>query len=436
MSRLLLTKIIIILTLVAQSNFYGLMKETFTIGGLPFFDVPIIVMGLYFLWCLPDIRKSITMANIFVFIYLILTTLIILSMPFREDVSLVNASQTGRFYYLFLLSIVVSDNIELSGGTHFIRKVIYSTGMYMTVVALINFVFPEFIDAFLPGIRSGFGDMKGDTLRNYVGSILVVFVHMSFVLKLLSVLCNEDERKITDLLLVLLYFIGMYAVGARACLFSIVGASMCAYFFVANKLNSWGRFSGISQIRNVLTGFVILIVLNVLSGNIIFGLAESVVNDITGVSAKDNNTFQYREKRAMAYQIPQVMKSPIIGLGFIYKNSNAAKKYGFDSTVASAWRSLYCVDFGYGTMWVTFGIIGSAIILFFILRSLLFCIRLSKDKVAEEILTLPVILLAFMVCNYTWAMLVSSSGVLVMSFAVGITNHYVPIISKESEENI
>ena len=87
-------------------------------------------------------------------------------------------------------------------------------------------------------------------------------------------------------------------------------------------------------------------------------------------------------------------------------------------------------------MWVTFGIIGSAIILFFILRSLLFCIRLSKDKVAEEILTLPVILLAFVVCNYTWAMLVSSSGVLVMSFAVGITNHYVPIISKESEENI
>lgn len=131
MSRLLLTKIIIILTLVAQSNFYGLMKETFTIGGLPFFDVPIILMGLYFLWRLPDIRKNITKANFFVFAYLILTTLIILSMPFREDVSLINAFQTGRFYYLFLLSFVVSDNIELSGGTLFIRKVIYYTGIVL-----------------------------------------------------------------------------------------------------------------------------------------------------------------------------------------------------------------------------------------------------------------------------------------------------------------
>lgn len=436
MSRLLLTKIIIILTLVAQSNFYGLMKETFTIQGLPFFDVPIILMGLYFLWRLPDIRKNITKANFFVFAYLILTTLIILSMPFREDVSLINAFQAGRFYYLFLLSFVVSDNIELSGGTLFIRKVIYYTGTYITIVALINFVFPQFIDAFLPGIRSGYGDMKGDTLRNFIGSLLVVFVHLSFVMKLLSVLCNEDERKITDLFLVLFYFIGMYAVGARACLFSIVGASMCAYFFVANKLNSWGRFSGLSQIRNVLIGLVVLMVLNVLSGNIIFGLAESVVNDVTGVSAKNNNTFRGRENRAMAYQIPQVMKSPIFGLGFIYKNSNAAKKYGYDATAANAIRSLYCIDFGYGTMWVTFGIIGSTIILFFILRSLLFCIRLSKDKVAEEILVLPVILLAFMVCNYTWAMLVSSMGVIIMALAVGIANYYVPIVSKKNEESV
>lgn len=431
MNRVTITKAILILSVLILTDFFGLLGESILILGIPTTDIPIIIAAVYCIVTFKEIRNRITPIHKIIVAYLVVVTLTIVSMPFREEESILQAFQVGRHYYLLLLAFVVDDNIFYSGSKDFIKKLIYWGGLYYTSIAIINYFYPDFVSTYLPGLR-GERDLTSGTLsRNYItDNNGVLFVHLSFLYKSFETLCSH-EKKIIDISLSFFFLAGMLLVGLRAPLFGSVAAFGLIFVVMSSKFAETHTVGGISQIKYFALSLLAVLVFNELSGGVISNFTDTIINDVSAKTELKKNTFRGREKRAMAYQIPRVREQPMFGIGFIYKNTKAASKYGYKNT-ESRYYSLYNMDFGYGTMWVSFGIIGSIIIMFSIFLAIQYCLKLSKREITPELLQCAALLIAFSACNYTWAVLEFSRGLFALSLCLGLANE-IALSIKESE---
>ena len=355
-------------------------------------------------------------------------------MPLREDETLVQAFQTGRRYYILLLAFVVDDNIFYGRSNKFIKYIIYSLGFYYTTVAAVNYVNPVLVDNLLPGLRSGADNVKGVLTRNFITQNTgILFPHFSFVLKGLNVLFKEEERNLRSIFLLAYFFVGMFLIGLRAPLFSFIAAFIMIYIYCAKKMSSHGILTGIKQIKYLFIALVLCVFFNELSNDRFASFYQSTYDDISNDSELRQNTFENREKRAMAYQIPMALSHPVLGLGFIYHDTPAAKKYNYDSESLNRVRDLYNMDFGYGTLWITFGLLGACLILYCFIRAICYVLLTSKNVLSPYLVQLAVVILAFLVCNYTWAVLRDPLGLIILAFSISIANEELALI-KEQED--
>ena len=434
MNKVSLYRFIIIFTIMALTNVFGLIaNEDLIFGGLPLQDVPIII---FFVYCILNFRKIVyrfNHLNSIIVTYVLLTTIVILSMPFREEESLIGAFQVGRVFYVLLLTFVIEDEIYYSGSSSFIRNTIYLTGTYFATVSLLSTLNPTFVAQVFKGLDT-FTEVKLSATKSGIYSNGTVFVHLAFVIKTLELFYKKQRRRIIDYTLVFFFFIGMFFMGFRAVMFALIFSLLLVSFFMLRK---WVFTGVISQARiagYIIGGLLLVFIADFTSGNRISNFAESVINDVSGKTALKKNTFEYREQRALKYQIPTIMNNhPWIGMGFIYKTGKAADKYHMDSAGTYRVRALYNVDFGYGTMWARFGIIGSAILLFVILRAFWSSIKNAREFASDEILQLSIVILGFLITNYTWAVLDMPQGLIVLAFSIGLASEYYYEYNKEPE---
>lgn len=424
MSRVKITQFLIIITVLIQTCLGGLVDgENMVVAGIPLHDMTTIILFLYMIITYKEVKSRITPFNRLVLAYIVLVTLIIISMPFREKESLTDAFLAGRRYYILLIAFVIDDNIYYSGSKIFVTRVIYALGIYYSLIGILNYIDPHLINTYFPGLRNGFDDEKNVLNRNFISeNIGLLFIHFSFVYKGVSIMVNQSERKFVDFFLLAFYLAGMFFIGLRAPLFSILLAFAFVYILYSKRLTDLHTFSGIKQIQYFLVAVLLVICVNDVFDNRPFNFVESVVNDVSGTSNTRGNTYTGRIKRALVYQIPQAMKQPIFGVGLIYKNTPAAKEHRYDRQSPNRVRDLYNMDFGYGTLWVTFGLLGAVIIIYCISRAVIEVFRQSSIALTEDYLQLMVILIAFLICNYTWAVFRDGCGLIIIAFSCSIAN--------------
>ncbi len=435
MSRSVLTKYIILFTIVAQTNILGLVDvENLIFGGLPLFDIPIIILFIYCLFTFKQIKFRLNPLNLIVIVYVALTSLVIISMPFREEESILRAFQVGRHFYILLLVFVIEDCIYYNGDTKFIYKLINVIGTYFALIGILLSINPDIIGIVWQGLDTFSGDFKGETERSGLYSNGVLFIHIAFVNQLFKIIYNKEERNLLNYVFIVFFFIGMFFMGFRAVMFALLFSSVLISFFM---LRHWVLSGVLSQTRlaeYILGGVLLIYVADFTLGGKISGLAQSVIDDASYTTATKKNTFEGRINRAMSYQIPTIMNNhPYIGMGFIYKTGITAKKYKHDPSVTNAWKNLYSVDFGYGSMWAKFGFIGSFFLLFVLLRAFWCSVKNARLFSSGEILQLSIVILGFLITNYTWAVLDMPQGLIVLAFSIGLASEYYYEYNKEPE---
>lgn len=425
MVRIRITQILLILSILVITNFLGIVdEENMVIVGIPLHDMTSVILLAYLIVTFKEVRSRITPINRIVVAYLLLVTIIIISMPLRENETLGEAFLAGRRYYVMLIAFVVDDNIYYSGSKRFVVNLVYLLGLYYTILAIYNYIEPYAIQNYFPGLRNGVDDEKGSVLvRNAItDNAGILFVHFSFIYKSLSVICNSEQRRLSDFALVLVYFVGIFGVGLRAPIFSHLFSLFLVYILCSGMFAKAGLFSGIKQIKYIAVVLLVIICVNEVADNKILDFTESVTNDISGLSKTRENTYSGRIKRALVYQIPQAMEQPIFGVGFIYKNTPAAHEHRYNRLSPNRVRDLYNMDFGYGTLWVTFGLFGAFIIIYCFIRAIIEVIRQDTFFHSEDLLQIIVIFIAFLICNYTWAVLRDACGLIIIAFSSSIAN--------------
>ena len=378
---------------------------------------------MYFFVTFREVESRITPINSIVVAYLVLVTVIIITMPLREEESLIQSFQAGRRYYILLLAFVIDDNIYYSNSTRFVKRLVCFLGIYYTTVAAVNYISPSLVEDLLPGLRNGADNNKGVLTRNYITENTgILFAHFSFVLKGLEFLLDSNKRNLKNLFVLFYCLIGMFLIGLRAPLFSFVFSFILVCFLLSRKMANNNILEGRKQFKYIIGTLVLCIAINEIVNNKFVSFYQSVYNDMSTNTEMRQNTFKGREIRAMQYQIPMALQHPYFGLGFIYKDTPAAKKYKYNKYTPNRVRDLYNMDFGYGTLWITFGLFGAVIILFCFVRAIFFIYIFSRKILSPSLIQLVVVMLAFIICNYTWAVLRDALGLIILAFSTSIAN--------------
>lgn len=419
-----ITRFIIIFTIIIISNIFGLVDfDNLVFGGFVLQDASILCLLVYFICTYKTRIERNSKLLLPIFVYVILTTLIILSMPFRGDISLIRAFQVGRMFYFLLLAFVIEDNIYFEKSNKFVLSCIFFVGLYFAFVSIFYYIFPT---NGLFKIFKGLGlysSAKGEATRHGMTSNnAMLFVHLSFVIKILQILSDKINRNKVNFLLVFLFLLAMFTIGLRAIMYSILLALSVIMVFVFKNSIKKKVFDYKFIIRSVFFSSVFVLVVNAILDNAIFDIFYFTLGEITGdVKFEDGGTLDGRLQRALYYQIPTAQKHPWFGVGLVHKKSGLAQELGYIAD-ATRYRSLYNIDFGYVSMWLIFGIIGLFLIIFSFIRSLFYILKFSQKYFSYAILTYSVIFLSFLICNYSFGVLFQPIGLIILAFSAGLAS--------------
>ena len=427
-----LSRLIIIITILCITGFMGFVSTSdFYLGPIAIIDIPIILLLFYFVDKI--FGKGLTKSKLMkpVYFYLVLTTIVILSMPFRGAESLIGALRVGRHFYILLLAFVVADNICFEGSYYFIRRVVFIAGTYYSVLSILNYLFPGFVASIWQGIGT-LDDIKGGVVRHVLKSNDgLLFMHFAFIIKWMEILYLKRKKNISSLAQLFFYAVAVFMMGYRAVMLCVFLSVLVVTALNYRVLVKHQRVRSKSTVRFISIAVVVLFFANFFSGNTVFRTFSFIAEEIEGNVLYEESTFSGRLSRSEEYQLMILRESPLFGQGFVHKGSDMAEELGYEVDDDYS-LSLYYFDFGYGTMAVMFGIVGSLFIIIALIRCIIHALELVKRFLHPLIAQLPAVLIAFLVCNYSFGVLEYTIGLVIIALSIGVAAG----VKRLSEKNI
>lgn len=409
---MLLRRLIILLYILFITNFLGLLDTEATTIILPIKDYGLILIVIYLIYSL--MINRIGRFNILkpILYFIILVIVIIISMPVRGDITIIEAFKVGRLYLTLLFTFVVYDEVFYSGSAKWIKKVIISIALYYTLIVILNVLLPSFINRIFVGggnmVTENAWGLENTTRYVIKGNPGILFIHLGFTITFFDYFSKYSRDKTIPYILSVL-LLGMVFQGWRAPL--IVLISICVFVYSikekADKL--------IKMILTMLLLLFLLFTLEELSQNdFLTGKLVSAYNEVMGEST---GSLEGRINRARVYQIPMFKESMWFGYGFVHKNSEFAEVLG---NTGERPYNLYDFDFGYITLLNSFGIFGTFIFvggLILIILKIYWFIKRNSELLWLQVAL--VIAITFIVINFSFGALVSQIGLVPLSLALG-----------------
>lgn len=410
-----LRKFIIIFSILSYTNFIGLIDSDKVSIGIPLRDYALAFIILYLFYRFYNyfylLNRYIKYNYLRpVLIISALATLYIVTMPLRGDITLVQGFKAGRQFLTLLLAIVIYEDIYYSRSSKFIFTIITILGIVYTFLSILNNFIPDTIASIFSGGDILVSEDAWDSgSARYVlrGNSGIYFIHVSYAIYLFKYLYYRDK---TDLYLLLLFSLGILMHGYRSPLVVFAITSIVIIFLRLKIKQSMNYLFVIFFV-----GVFIYFTESLVGKNIIMSKFESAYNELSG---EYSGSFESRLDRSMNYQIPMFLKSKWIGYGFVHKESKLAHSIGHEG---DGRYSLYYIDFGYGTLLNYFGIFGSLIFIFTIIKTLNYSFFYSKKERKYYKDSIIVFIVAFLIINYSFALLESLNGLLPLSVILGFT---------------
>lgn len=386
--------------------------------GIYFEDIIKILLTIYFLFTLSKRNLS---NNLFLFpviFIILLAILVIFSMPFRGDINLIQSFQVGRLYLILLLSFVISDDIIVTGNLKFEQNLIIVLGIYFSIIAFINILSMELVAKIWKGIGNMITEKAwGTESDRYVikSNSGLLFTYYAFIIIFLETWGQKLNLK--RLILLITLFIGMFFIGWRAILLTTLFAVVIHAVINIQQVNhhmikKW-------LLLSLFFVFVIIAVDNLGEGII----SSKFISAQEELSGNYQGTFAGRIERAMNYQLPIFWQNKWFGVGFVHKDSAMAKEVHYFGD-QDTWQNLYYFDFGYGSLLVMFGMVGTLLIIYWLFRHLRYAIKFYKKTKSLSFAQLYIVLIAFLIGNISFGVFISDIGLIILCFSFGIANAY------------
>lgn len=412
-----LTRNLIFICIVLYTGFAGLVElEEFIILGFPIFDFSILIVIFYSFYSYKTFKYWGDKGVLYpIKIMILLTTIVIFSMPFRGDETLLQGFQTGRRFYILLLALVVIDNIRVEGNLHYVQKVLLFFGYYYSILVMINYLFPGSTTTIWKGIGSlsGFkGSVERHVLKANDGLLLI---HLSFLVEVFRIISDKTKRKLKEYVSCFFLSLAVFCMGYRAVMMTTFLSIPIIMYFCWSSLKRYKLFDSSRIIGWAFLLIVGIVIVDNLMGNAISGTIAFANGEIAG---DNEGTLAGRLNRSLVYQIPMLLLSPYFGYGFVSVHSKMAQDLGYIRLEEYS-RSLYYFDFGYITLFVMFGLIGGIIIIYSLIKGIKRNLRLFGQKPSEYFLACAGFIIALLLCNYSFGALEYGIGQLPLSIIVG-----------------
>lgn len=322
----------------------------------------------------------------FFFYIFVIVLLVFISMPFRGEISIIDAIRVGRHYLIIPVAFFIYYDVLKQDSAGYYLKFFSFIAIVSTVQIIINAVSPSLVNEIFNDIRRAETDYKGSFKRNVLLSSTMLFPHIATIRKYAQLLL--DKFQLNNFLFFIFFFLGSALQGFRIYLIALIIVLLVITLLVGNT------------IRNISRWIVILIIAipsliyldsNYLDDQIFGKFYTSYYEVIEGTGS-----FQGRLDFVEVRKIPLLLAKPTIGWGFIYHDSEYGKKLnlptGTDPYEARMY-GLYSVDSGYLTLLMQFGILGVAIILLFLIKIIISLFDRSRKGMLSNKVAIGVILL-------------------------------------------
>lgn len=415
LDKVFASRFIIVFCILATTGVAGFFDtDRIIFFGFPLNDYAILSCILY---CLYTYNKR-DYKSIFlrpIIIITVLTSVVILSMPFRGNETLIQAFQTGRRFYILLLAYVVIDNIRMEDGMKFVHNLIIYFGMYYSFLVLLNYFAPGTISMIWKGIGT-LDDVKGTVVRHVLkANNGLLFVHLAFIYQCFNILLNKDLRTLSNFILCVFLFLAVFCMGFRAIMITTLLSILLVIALKYKTLRDLGTLN-ILKVLNLLSFLIIILgVVDLSLGN---ALTDTLIYAKGELSGENVGTLQGRLNRSLIYQIPMFLQNPLFGQGFVSVHSQMATDLGY-FRLTDYTKSLYYFDFGYGTLLIMFGLIGSLMFMYTLFKCISNCLNEFDNIMSAHYLACAAFILTLLLCNYSFGALENELGLLPMSIIIG-----------------
>jgi len=413
----LINKIIITIFILVGINLFGLFNfyTDRMWFGLNTFDVSVVILNIwfFFLTSKTTLFKEIYNNQILKYFLIIygFILLIIFSMPFRGDISIIDSVRVGRIFLLMPLVFLISY-----GLTHKSINYYWSLFKFIGIVSalqiFINVYSPEIISSIFSHLHAA--DMPSQGFeRSVVRSKTMLFPHILALFYFVKIIYEKATPQ--QLFLFTFFFLAGGLQGFRS---YFVATALVILIIIIVRLHKKQvlKYSVFGLALLPIFIFIDVILLN----NQVLGKFIGIYNEIF---LGADGTRVGRLNRDMLFMIPMFLEKPLMGWGFIYHASNYGQEIGMVSSSIDRAYSLYSVDSGYLTMLIKFGVLGFLFILIYYFKIIKSCVTNYKLK-PEYVVTTAGFLFIMIISSYTHGALFRGFGLIPLSILVGISSYY------------
>jgi hypothetical protein len=392
-------------------EFFGLFNfKTDRLFFINTYDVMLVSLNFVFFFLLSQtkfifiIKNTPYLRNFFYF-YL-MCIFVIISMPLRGAISVIDAARVARDYLVFPLAFLVYYDVLVHNNSKIYIRFFLSLAVITSLIIIVNSFYPWLIQAILTNVRAS-ESYKFYYKRNYllIGSML--YPHIGCIYILNNMLYGSRIKWGNSLFF--LFFMGSALQGLRIYFLLII---LFTGYFLFKKVNARKIVK-----RMILTvaclGIVFFIDYYFLDQQI-YGKIDTTLMEIW---SGDKGTLRGRYERDQNFMYPMFYEKPLQGWGFIYYGSKYAEKIGYVQANIDRNFSLYSIDSGYLTLLIQFGIIGLIFMSFFLFRII---IGLSKQP-SKFNNTASMIWIFLILSLVTHGGFFSSYGLIPVCFFMGLT---------------
>lgn len=407
-------RILVVFILLVYTNLLGLfsLPPLMGINLIDFSLLSLIAYFFYFLYAYRRLSKKVisTIGPRNILFFLLITILVAISMIFRDTGTIYSGIRTGRTFFILLIFLPIFVDIFENKNYKFWNNVILFIGIWYSFIVFANFLFPTIANnIFRAIILDKIEDTWGTTSSRYIikSNYGILFIHLSFLLSIIEIFVRK--KRINWILIIL--SLGMLMQGWRAILATILISLLLATFVFKIKGSS------IQIIRYAIIAFIISIPIDFLTNNSISSKFISAKDEISG---EYQGSLTGRMSRAEVYALPEYLKRPIWGHGFIMQKTTAENpgEKSYDKTYL-----LYNFDYAYLTMFIMFGAV-LMVIIFFLFYQILYYLGSFKNRIyeqnSESVIATFTFFMALIFANYSFGGLISAVGLLPLGVIMGL----------------
>lgn len=341
-------------------GFFGVFDFTkdLLFGGLNTYDVLLVLLNLVFIVLMSSKKvKLFVTTKPFKYLYhfYLFTLIVMVSMPFRGEISLIDSIRVGRNFLLIPIAVLIWYDTTLNDKRNYYKNFILFITIITSIQIIITAINPGWISDVFPHIRARefykYGLQRNDFIANSM-----LFPHLGTLI----IFENIIKKKLTqnNIILFLLFFTASSLQGFRS------------YFLVLSIILFIIAFAHIKQMRikRYIIIAILLLPLVIISDNYFLNsqISNKFITSSMDIDKEEGSSLKGRFDRDIIYTIPMVFKKPILGWGFIYHDSKYGKSIGLDYGEKGQYSPfvLYSVDSGYLTLLNYFGFLGFGFLLF------------------------------------------------------------------------